>query len=137
LDRTNSRTLARADARARSRVSHLRWCEQLAGSTSCAPQPLDLDNSGCEGILHISISPVDTIYHRYFCQAINQNDPTQTKPASFANLLGNFINNASPLSEAKKGLVSLLAGSYDVAATKAKLDALIQAEPVLMLSFTK
>jgi hypothetical protein len=45
--------------------------------------------------------------------------------------------NASPLSEAKKGLVSLLAGSYDVAATKAKLDALIQAEPVLMLSFTK
>jgi hypothetical protein len=136
LDRTYSRTLARADARARSRVSHLRWCEQLAGSTSCAPQPLDLDNSGCEGVLHVSISPVDTIYHRYFFQANNQNDPTQTKPASFANLLGNFMN-ASPLSEAKKGLVSLLAGSYDVAATKAKLDALIQAEPVLMLSFTK
>jgi len=31
----------------------------------------------------------------------------------------------------------MLAGNYDEAATKAKLESLIQNEPVLMLSFTK
>jgi len=63
-------------------------------------------------------------------------DPTNTAGASFANLLGNFIN-ASPLAEGKKALVSLLAGSYDVEATQAKLNRLITEEKVLMLSFTK
>jgi hypothetical protein len=57
-------------------------------------------------------------------------------PASIANLVGNFVN-ASPLAEGKKKLVSMLAGNYDEAATKAKLESLIQNEPVLMLSFTK
>lgn len=66
----------------------------------------------------------------------NPDDPTKTAVASFANVLGNFIN-ASPLAEGKKALVSFLAGPYDVAATQAKLNSLISGEKVLMLSFTK
>jgi len=81
------------------------------------------------------------LHARTYCdffsdQASNQDDPTQSVPASIANLVGNFVN-ASPLAEGKKKFVSMLAGNYDEAATKAKLESLIQNEPVLMLSFTK
>ena len=48
----------------------------------------------------------------------------------------NFIT-ASPINEGKKMFVKLLAGDYDEAAVKAKLDGLVSSEPVLMLSFTK
>ena len=63
-------------------------------------------------------------------------DPTKVWYAEIANGIQNLLTN-SPLNEAKKALVKSLAGEYDEAATKAKLMALIDDNPVLMLSFVK
>ena len=65
----------------------------------------------------------------------NNNDPTKSLLASFADKLQNVLTN-SPLNEGKKALVKSLAGDYDVEATRAKLNGLIDTSPVLMLSFT-
>ena len=40
------------------------------------------------------------------------------------------------LKEGKVGLVKSLAGDYDSAAIRSKIDGLVSSEPVLMLSFT-
>lgn len=53
-----------------------------------------------------------------------------------------FIDNASPsgifsfLKEGKVGLVKSLAGDYDAAAVRSKIDNLVEENPVLMFSFT-
>jgi len=64
-----------------------------------------------------------------------ENDPTKTFIASIANVVQNIVTN-SPINKGKQALVAMLAGNYDVVATKAKLDGLISDEPVVMLSFT-
>ena len=64
------------------------------------------------------------------------NDPTKVWYSEFANTVQNILTN-SPLNEGKKALVKALAGDYDEAAVKAKLEGLISDSPVLMLSFVK
>lgn len=63
-------------------------------------------------------------------------DPTKVWYAEIANVVQNVLTN-SPLNEGKKAFVKILAGSYDEAATRAKLLGLVEEEAVLMLSFTK
>jgi len=64
----------------------------------------------------------------------NQNDATQVWYAGIADAVQNVLTN-SPLNEAKKALVKSLAGNYDAAVVRARLDGLISEKPVLMLSF--
>jgi hypothetical protein len=70
----------------------------------------------------------------------DESDPTKVWYASIADVVQNVLTN-SPLNEGKKALVKSLAGSlagdYDVEATRAKLNAYIQNEPVLFLSFVR
>jgi hypothetical protein len=66
----------------------------------------------------------------------NEEDPTKVWYAGLADGIQNLLTN-SPLNEGKKALVQSLAGDYDKAATRAKLDGLIAEKPVLMLSFVK
>lgn len=66
----------------------------------------------------------------------HSNDPTKVWYADVANTVQNVLTN-SPLAEGKKAVVKLLAGPYDESAVKAKLLGLVDAEPVLMLSFVK
>mmetsp|Transcript_17460 Transcript_17460/g.27191 ORF Transcript_17460/g.27191 Transcript_17460/m.27191 type:complete len:126 (-) Transcript_17460:1267-1644(-) len=68
----------------------------------------------------------------------NDDDPTKVWYAGVANAIQNVLTN-SPLNEGKKALVKSLAGEYDVAAVKARLDGLIadSNSGVLMLSFVK
>ena len=63
-------------------------------------------------------------------------DPTKVWYASIADVVQNVLTN-SPLNEGKKALVKSLAGDYDVEATRAKLNGLINNEPVLFLSFVR
>jgi hypothetical protein len=63
-------------------------------------------------------------------------DPTKVWYAGFADAVQNVLTN-SPLNEGKKALVKSLAGEYDEAAIKAKLNTLIDENSVLMLSFVK
>ena len=62
--------------------------------------------------------------------------PTKVWYAEIANTVQNLLTN-SPLNEGKKAVVKMLAGPYDEVAVRAKLDGLIAAEPVLMLSFVR
>lgn len=64
----------------------------------------------------------------------NDDDPTKVWYAGVADAIQNVLTN-SPLNEGKKALVKSLAGNYDQAAIRAKLDTLIADKPVLMLSF--
>jgi len=66
----------------------------------------------------------------------DESDPTKVWYASIADVVQNVLTN-SPLNEGKKALVKSLAGDYDVEATRAKLNAYIQNEPVLFLSFVR
>ena len=66
----------------------------------------------------------------------SENDPTKVWYAGVADVVQNFLTN-SPLNEGKKALVKSLAGDYDVEATRAKLNGLINNEPVLFLSFVR
>ena len=66
----------------------------------------------------------------------SENDPTKVWYAGVADVVQNFLTN-SPLNEGKKALVKSLAGDYDVEATRAKLNGLIDNEPVLFLSFVR
>lgn len=66
----------------------------------------------------------------------DDNDPTKVWYASLANALQNAITT-SPLNEGKKAFVRMLAGDYDEAATRAKIEGLVESEPVLMLSFVR
>ena len=66
----------------------------------------------------------------------NDSDPTKVWYAEIANGIQNLLTN-SPLNEGKKALVKSLAGEYDEAEVRAKLDGYINDEAVLMLSFTK
>ena len=63
-------------------------------------------------------------------------DPTKVWYAGIADAVQNVLTN-SPLNEGKKALVTALAGDYDKAAVRAKLDGLIEDKAVLMLSFVK
>ncbi|KAJ8614106.1 hypothetical protein CTAYLR_004629 [Chrysophaeum taylorii] len=54
-------------------------------------------------------------------------DPTKVWYADVANAVQNVLTN-SPLNEGKKALVKLLAGPYDQAATRARLEKLIADE---------
>ena len=63
-------------------------------------------------------------------------DPTKVWYAEIANTVQNLLTN-SPLNEGKKAVVKMLAAPYDEVAVRAKLDGLIAAEPVLMLSFVR
>ena len=65
-----------------------------------------------------------------------ENDPTKVWYAGIADAVQNVLTN-SPLNEGKKALVKSLAGNYDQAAVRARLDGWIgdQEKPVLMLSF--
>ncbi len=67
---------------------------------------------------------------------LHSNDPTKSPIASFADKLQTILTKTSPLNAAKLALVKSLAGDYDAAATREKLDKLISENPVLMLSFT-
>ena len=62
-------------------------------------------------------------------------DPTKVWYAEIANVVQNVLTN-SPLNEGKKAMVKAMAGDYDVDATRAKLQGLVDDSPVLMLSFT-
>ena len=62
-------------------------------------------------------------------------DPTKVWYADLANGVQNLLQN-SPLNEGKKAMVKAMAGDYDVDATRAKLQGLVDDSPVLMLSFT-
>ena len=73
---------------------------------------------------------------RRVATVVSSSDPTKVWYADVANAVQNVLTN-SPLNEAKKAVVKLLAGPYDAAAVRAKLDGLIETEPVLFLSFTK
>lgn len=66
----------------------------------------------------------------------NDDDPTKVWYAPIADAIQNLLTN-SPLNEAKKAMVKGMAGEYDAAAVRAKLDGLIADNSVLMLSFTK
>ena len=66
----------------------------------------------------------------------SENDPTKVWYAGVADVVQNLLTN-SPLNEGKKALVKSLAGDYDVEATRAKLNGLIDNEPVLFLSFVR
>lgn len=68
-----------------------------------------------------------------------ENDPTKVWYAGVANSIQNVLSSNSPLREGKKALVKSLAGDYDEAAVKARLDGLIadSITGVLMLSFVK
>lgn len=66
----------------------------------------------------------------------DDSDPTKVWYAEIANGIQNVLTN-SPLKEGKKALVKSLAGDYDEAKIRAKLEGYINDEPVLMLSFTK
>ena len=66
----------------------------------------------------------------------DDSDPTKVWYAEIANGIQNLLTN-SPLNEGKKALVKSLAGDYDEAKTRAKLEGYINDEAVLMLSFTK
>ena len=68
--------------------------------------------------------------------AMSNDDPTKVWYAGVANVVQNLLTN-SPLNEGKKALVKSLAGDYDVEATRAKLNGLIENEPVLFLSFVR
>jgi glutaredoxin 3 len=61
-------------------------------------------------------------------------DPTKAWFATIADGIQSLLSN-SPLNDAKKALVKSLAGDYDEEATKAKLETLVDKNPVLMLSF--
>jgi hypothetical protein len=63
-------------------------------------------------------------------------DPTKGFIASIADTVQNVLTN-SPLNEGKKALVRSLAGDYDEAAIRSKLDGLISDKPVLMFSFRR
>ena len=63
-----------------------------------------------------------------------QDDPTKVWYAGIADAVQNVLTN-SPLNEGKKALVKSLAGDYNQAAVRARLDGLIADKPVLMLSF--
>ena len=69
-------------------------------------------------------------------RALYAEDPTKVWYAEIANTVQNLLTN-SPLNEGKKAVVKMLAGPYDEVAVRAKLDGLIAAEPVLMLSFVR
>ena len=69
-------------------------------------------------------------------RALHAEDPTKVWYAEIANTVQNLLTN-SPLNEGKKAVVKMLAGPYDEVAVRAKLDGLIAAEPVLMLSFVR
>ena len=62
-------------------------------------------------------------------------EPDPTAGFGWVNALGNALTK-SPLNEGKKAVVKALAGSYDEAATRAKLDSMVEENSVLMLSFT-
>jgi len=66
----------------------------------------------------------------------NNDDPTKVWYAKIADVVQNLLTN-SPLNEGKKALVRSLAGDYDKAETRAKLESLISNEKVFMLSFVK
>ena len=66
----------------------------------------------------------------------SENDPTKVWYAGVADVVQSLLTN-SPLNEGKKALVKSLAGDYDVEATRAKLNGLIDNEPVLFLSFVR
>jgi len=69
------------------------------------------------------------------CRGSNSDeDPTKVWYAGVANVIQNALTN-SPLNEGKKALVRALAGDYDQAATRAKLENMIATEKVLMFSF--
>ena len=63
-------------------------------------------------------------------------DPTKVWYAGVADMVQKALTN-SPLNEGKKALVKSLAGNYDQAAVRARLENWIgdQEKPVLMLSF--
>jgi len=65
---------------------------------------------------------------------VGATDPTKVWYAEAANVVQSLLTN-SPLNEGKKFVVKALAGPYDEAATRAKLDAFTTQEPVTMLSF--
>lgn len=65
----------------------------------------------------------------------SNDDPTRSFLSQLADGIQNALTN-SPLNEAKKGLVKMIAGEYDKGAVRAELDNLIAEKPVLMLSFT-
>mmetsp|Transcript_17107 Transcript_17107/g.34581 ORF Transcript_17107/g.34581 Transcript_17107/m.34581 type:complete len:216 (+) Transcript_17107:67-714(+) len=67
---------------------------------------------------------------------LHVNDPTKSPIASLADKIQTILAKTSPLNAAKLSLVKSLAGDYDAAATRQKLDGLISENPVLMLSFT-
>ena len=67
--------------------------------------------------------------------ALHAEDPTKVWYAELANGIQNVLTN-SPLNEGKKAMVKAMAGDYDVEATRAKLQGLVDDSPVLMLSFT-
>ena len=66
----------------------------------------------------------------------NDADPTDNILARFADSVQRFLATNSLLSEGKKQLVKALAGEYDEAAIREKLNGLVNDNPVLMLSFT-
>lgn len=66
----------------------------------------------------------------------SEEDPTKTFVAGLADTVQNMLTN-SPLNEGKKALVRSLAGDYDRASVRAKLDGLIAQKPVLMFSFRR
>ena len=67
-------------------------------------------------------------------RAMASDDPTGNPVIQAINGLQEALQN-SPVAQFKKNLAKLQAGSYDEAATKARLDAYI-AEPAVMFSFT-
>lgn len=82
-----------------------------------------IDGSHVTGMTRISANAND-----------NDEDPTKGVVVNFADAVQNILTN-SPLKEGKKALVKSLAGKYDEAAVRARINGLVTENPVLMLSF--
>lgn len=89
------------------------------------------------GLLGFAVAfvPSNKVAPRTTC-VLGAEDPTKVWYADLANTVQNVLTN-SPLNEGKKLVVKLLAGPYDEAATRAKIEKFASTEPVAMLSFTK